>query len=391
VPNVPEQRSKEQQQWEQQQRQREDTLKAQRDAFKAQQAAQTKLWAKQEKLDRLSAGFILNEEHVASFEQQLTPSQKGALTKEVNERYKELTGLAQQADNPLMPYEVAELQQKLRQQVLYERFVPVREIYHFGNQFLNGYTPQKMQAVRGYFDQVFEGGYSKSIPADKRAAILKSADARYTEETGKKPNREDALWKTLRNVEASEKYPDLWTQFRDDLSKAPSQPMEIMTGESLPPLGGFGEGASIAPELLRPETFPTNQKVDGVTNVFESSQAKLRYKLGPNDTDLRGSDITFPKALDEAFQRTGIPRDQFKVTKWGRDIYGKSLPVEYEGPGAAEISIDYAHDAPLGKNGEWQTGPDAPHIGWRVGKGTKRQVGHIIIDDVPAGRSSDKE
>jgi hypothetical protein len=319
-----------------------------------------------------------------------------------------------------MPYEVAELQQKLRQQVLYDRFVPVREIYHFGNQFLNGYTPQKMQAVRGYFDQVFEGGYSKSIPADKRAAILRSADARYTEETGKKPNREDALWKTLRNVEASQRYPDLWTQFRDDLSKAPSQPMGIMTGESLPPLGGFGEGASIAPELLRPETFPsggatlpplggfgegpgiapellrpetfpTNQKVDGVTNVFESSQAKLRYKLGPNDTDLRGSDITFPKALDEAFQRTGIPRDQFKVTKWGRDIYGKSVPVEYEGPGAAEISIDYAHDAPLGKNGEWQTGPDAPHIGWRVGKGTKRQVGHIIIDDVPAGRSSDKE
>jgi hypothetical protein len=97
--------------------------------------------------------------------------------------------------------------------------VPVREIYHFGNQFLNGYSPQKMKAVRGYFDQVFEGKYSKSIPADKQAEILKSADAKYTEETGKKANREDLLWKTLRNVEASEKYPDLWNQFRDDLSK----------------------------------------------------------------------------------------------------------------------------------------------------------------------------
>jgi hypothetical protein len=161
------------QQGEQQQQQWKQEQQKQEDLFQAQQAAQTKLWAKQEKLNRLSAGFVLNQEHVASFEAQLTPSQKGALTKEVNERYKALTGLAQQADNPFEQYQVDDLKQKLRQQVLYERFVPVREIYHFGNQFLNGYTPQKMQAVRGYFDQVFEGGYSKSIPADKRAAILK--------------------------------------------------------------------------------------------------------------------------------------------------------------------------------------------------------------------------
>jgi hypothetical protein len=238
----PLQNFEQQQAWEQQQREQE--FQAQQAAFKAQQVAQKDLWAKQEKLNRLSAGFMFNEKALDSFEGQLTPQQKGALTKEVNERYQVLAGLAQQADNKIEPYQVAELQQKLRQQVLYERFVPVREIYHFGNQFLNGYTPQKMQAVRGYFDQVFEGGYSKSISADKRAAILKSADARYTEETGKKPNREDILWKTFRNVEASEKFPDLWDQFRTDLSKAPLQPMGIMTGESLPPLGGFGEGAS---------------------------------------------------------------------------------------------------------------------------------------------------
>jgi hypothetical protein len=165
---------------------------------------------------------------------------------------------------------------------------------------LNGYSPQKMQAVRGYFDQVFEGKYSKSIPADKQAEILKSADAKYTEETGKKPNREDLLWKTLRNVEASEKYPDLWTQFRDDLSQAPPQQMGIMTGDPLPPLGGFGEGLGVAvpplesfptggdplpplggfddtakPELLKPETFPTNEKVDGVTHVFAAKEGEI--------------------------------------------------------------------------------------------------------------------
>jgi hypothetical protein len=56
---------------------------------------------------------MLNQEHVASFEAQLTPSQKGALTKEVNERYKGLTGLAQQADNPFESYEVAQIKQKI--------------------------------------------------------------------------------------------------------------------------------------------------------------------------------------------------------------------------------------------------------------------------------------
>jgi hypothetical protein len=224
-----------QRQWKQEQQQREQEFQAQQAAFKAQQVAQKQLMAKQEKLDRLSAGFMLNEAHVESFEAQLTPSQKGALTKEVKARYKDLTGLATQADNPFEQYEVAEVQQKIRQQVLYERFVPVREIYHFGSQFLNGYTPQKMQAVRGYFDQVFEGKYSKQLPADKQAAILKSADAMYVQQTGKKVNRDDLLWKTLRNVEASEQYPDLWTQFRQDLSNG--NVMLMVVGSKDPNLG----------------------------------------------------------------------------------------------------------------------------------------------------------
>jgi hypothetical protein len=271
-----------QRQWKQEQQQREQEFQAQQAEFKAQQVAQKDLWAKQEKLDHLSAGLMLNEEHVKTFEAQLTPSQKGALTKEVNERYKELTGLAQQADNSLMPYEVAELQQKIRQQVLYERFVPVREIYHFGNQFLNGYTPQKMKAVRGYFDQVFEGQYSKSIPADKRAAILKSADTKYTEETGKMPNREDALWKTLRNVEASEKFPDLWDQFRTDLSSADNGVMATVVGSKDPNLGS---NALNRPDQTPPLNIPDHtghrpEQVDTESKGFDLDSAP---KV-PNDT-----------------------------------------------------------------------------------------------------------
>jgi hypothetical protein len=171
--------------------------------------------------------------------------------------------------------------------------VPVMEIYHFGNQFLNGYTPQKMQAVRGYFDQVFEGGYSKSIPADKRAAILKSADARYTEETGKKPNREDILWKTLRNVEASEKYPDLWTQFRDDLNSADNGVMQTVVGSKDPNLGS---NALNRPDQKPPLNIPTHtghrpEQVDTESKGFDLDSAP---KV-PNDTahrDQEKPDVT---------------------------------------------------------------------------------------------------
>ncbi|QXX08940.1 hypothetical protein KW548_17670 [Vibrio neptunius] len=58
------------------------------------------------------------------------------------------------------------------------------------------------------------------------------------------------------------------------------------------------------------------------------------------DLDLRGTGATFRDALDEAFKRTGVPRDQFKVTKWGRDQNRKSVPVEYSGLGGANVNMD---------------------------------------------------
>jgi hypothetical protein len=264
---------------------------------------------------------VLNQEHVASFEAQLTPSQKGALTKEVNERYKALTGLAQQADNPFEQYQVDDLKQKLRQQVLYERFVPVREIYHFGNQFLNGYTPQKMQAVRGYFDQVFEGGYSKSIPADKRAAILKSADARYTEETGKKPNREDILWKTFRNVETSEKFPDLWTQFRDDLSSADNGVMATVVGSKDPNLGSTA--------LNRPDQTPPLNIPD------HTGHAPSKEKFDPNAINQPGNvpALNLPNHTGHTNAEKPAVTNVFEYTTDYRDNYEKvhgPIPKGYQ-------------------------------------------------------------
>ncbi|RDC58430.1 hypothetical protein DU508_00025 [Pedobacter chinensis] len=109
---------------------------------------------------------------------------------------------------------------------------------------------------------------------------------------------------------------------------------------------------------------------------------KLKYDLGNQDADLRGSGINFLDALKYAFEKTGVDRNDFTVTKWGTNQYGKSIPVEYTGKGGAEVSIDFGHE---------NNGPDKPHVGWKTpGKGKDKKVGHIIVDYVPAGRTDKK-
>lgn len=92
-------------------------------------------------------------------------------------------------------------------------------------------------------------------------------------------------------------------------------------------------------------------------------------------------------ALDEALKRTGIPRSEFKVTKWGKTVDGKTVPVEWrvtKGPNAgAEVNIDDPRIVPS------TDGPANPHVlyqspGKRKSGGAVR--GHIILDDVPVSR-----
>jgi hypothetical protein len=102
---------------------------------------------------------------------------------------------------------------------------------------------------------------------------------------------------------------------------------------------------------------------------------------------LRGSTVVFRDALEAAFEKTGVKKSEFEITKWAKNKEGKSVPVEYRAKGGAEVSIDAAHDWSNGPSG-----PDAPHIGWQTGgKGKNQQSGHIILDDVPANRSTKKE
>ncbi|MEK4381932.1 polymorphic toxin type 47 domain-containing protein [Aeribacillus sp. FSL K6-2848] len=98
------------------------------------------------------------------------------------------------------------------------------------------------------------------------------------------------------------------------------------------------------------------------------------------DLDFRGTGKTYRDALNEAFIRTGVPRTEFTVTKWGRDANGKSFPVEWRAKNGAEVNIDIGHT---------KNGPDVPHIGYQTGgkRGGGGAIrGHILVDDVPANR-----
>jgi hypothetical protein len=104
------------------------------------------------------------------------------------------------------------------------------------------------------------------------------------------------------------------------------------------------------------------------------------WRPGPNDLDWRGMGRGLPEALDEAFKRTGVMREEFAVTRWGRDRFGKSAPVEWRSPNGAEVNIDLGHI---------KNGPSVPHVGFQTpGKrGSGGAVrGHILLDDVPFNR-----
>ncbi|VVN44834.1 hypothetical protein PS664_05733 [Pseudomonas fluorescens] len=94
------------------------------------------------------------------------------------------------------------------------------------------------------------------------------------------------------------------------------------------------------------------------------------------------------KGLGEAFGRTGASREEFRVTKWGKDQYGKSFPTEWrvlDGPNkGAEVNIDNPLLVPS------TDGPRSPHIGYQTaGKrgtgGAKR--GHVLLELLPISRS----
>ena len=123
-------------------------------------------------------------------------------------------------------------------------------------------------------------------------------------------------------------------------------------------------------------------------NADTRNKTELQYQLKGYDMDWRGTGKTYQDAINEAFAQiellTGYKREQFIVTKWARDINGKSIPVEYLGPDNSFVDMDFEHYG-IDRKGNWASGPDAPHVGWQFGTKGKT-VGHIILDAVPTGR-----
>ncbi len=112
------------------------------------------------------------------------------------------------------------------------------------------------------------------------------------------------------------------------------------------------------------------------------------WKFNPEkDIDLRGTQATHRDALNIAFKKTGVPREQFTVTRWGLDKNGKSIPTEYRAPNGAAVNMDIPEWNNVKVNGNLGEGPYSPHIGYQTpGKGKNKIRGHIFIDDVPATR-----
>ena len=101
---------------------------------------------------------------------------------------------------------------------------------------------------------------------------------------------------------------------------------------------------------------------------------------------MRGG-ATYRDALDEAFRRTGVPREEFTVARWGRTVDGKSIPVEYSGPNGAQVNMDIPEWNNVRGDGSLGYGPHDAHIGYQTpGRGRARVRGHIFVDDVPATR-----
>jgi len=132
------------------------------------------------------------------------------------------------------------------------------------------------------------------------------------------------------------------------------------------------------------ERLVYNFEVDGTHTYFVGELGawvhNTCWKPGKNDLDWRGSGRGQRDAVAEGFNRTGEPRSNFEVTKWGKDEHGKSFPVEWRSSSGAEVNIDMGH---------LNNGPGTPHVGWQTGG--KRGAGgaargHILVDDVTVNR-----
>uniref|UniRef100_UPI001AE0283E RHS repeat-associated core domain-containing protein n=1 Tax=Pseudomonas taiwanensis TaxID=470150 RepID=UPI001AE0283E len=155
---------------------------------------------------------------------------------------------------------------------------------------------------------------------------------------------------------------------------------------------GYSGGLNLFEYAISPIAWvdPYGLSSDTICNLKCGSSSDLtgnNWRLAPGkDSDLRGATRTYRDGLDEAFKKTGVPRSQFVVTKWGKDLNGKFIPVEWEARGGANVNMDIPAWNNVKSNGSLGEGPHAPHIGYQTPR-KPRTRGHIFVDKVPATRN----
>jgi A nuclease family of the HNH/ENDO VII superfamily with conserved AHH len=206
--------------------------------------------------------------------------------------------------------------QELLSHTMYQSDIRARETIEYSAMELNldnvtnqgrEFNPKKLAQIRTNFDAVAEGRYEKKLEPKVMKYVETQADAAYRRETGsKEADRNSTLWKTMRNVELLKYDRTLWNTVQEapvGMMTNPNDPalgsnalnrpgqgqtldrshltqpetFPAGTGQQKQNPGGFDNTAS--PELVKPlEGFPTNQPVDGVTNVFDYSTWRRNYE-----------------------------------------------------------------------------------------------------------------
>jgi hypothetical protein len=253
--------------------------------------------------------------------------------------------------------------QQLLSHTIYQSDIRARENIEYSAMELNldqvtnqgtGFNPKKLTQIRTNFDAVAEGRYEKKLEPKVMKYVETQADAAYRKETGtKEVDRNSQVWKTMRNVELLKYDRTLWNTVQEpaagtDVSKTmtdqsnnpdlgsnslnrPGQEQtlnrdHLTQPETFPagtgqkpqqPVGG-GFDSMVNPELTKPlEGFPTNQPVDGVTNVFMAKPGEIP-----------GIDIPFRKVNPK------YPANQEVLKK------ARSIDVEAEWLDCSEIADD---------------------------------------------------
>ncbi|WP_338390349.1 polymorphic toxin type 47 domain-containing protein [Aureibacter tunicatorum] len=131
----------------------------------------------------------------------------------------------------------------------------------------------------------------------------------------------------------------------------------------------------------------SNQITKPLRHIAEGSDPFAQgYKFKKNlDFDFRNTGKTFKDAIDLGFKKLeskfGIKREQFTATKWASNgVSEQVVEWRYKSKDGLllEVNMDIAHltEGTL----------SAPHVGYLWKKGKSKEVGHIIVDEVPASR-----